>query len=244
MKTKENKRIKRKDKIKEIIIEDEISKGESFLSLLNKFGPYALYKQENLASFIGDDEGELDIENGKIIFESFEAPIQILGFNNGKEWIWAWDNDDIGFPDDLIQDVKKIHEIGQKYDIIDFTDNSIDIGLDESHYLAMVATMILDSDAYYIAKYGNFDLFVSIKSDEIPADTSLDGFVKPFQNFATSFFGHDVIKHRKAFEYYTLLHKYHFKERDNFSVAKIGQARVIVGFTENGNINNIQTLKE
>ncbi|MGL6298440.1 MAG: DUF6882 domain-containing protein [Methanobacteriaceae archaeon] len=241
---KENKRTKRKDKIKEIIIEDEISKGESFLSLLSKFGAYSLYKQENLASFIGDDEGELDVENGIIKFESFEAPIQILGFNNGNEWIWAWDNDDIGFPEELVQDAKKIYEIGKEYDIPDFTENSIDIGLKESHYLAMVSTIILDADAYYIAQYGNFDLFVSIRSDKIPADPSVDAFAKSFQNFATSFVSHEIIRHRTAFEYYTRLHKYPFKERDTFSVAKIGQSRVIVGFTENGNVNQIQPMEE
>jgi hypothetical protein len=47
-----------------------------------------------------------------------------------------------------------------------------------------------------------------------------------------------------AFKAYTKHRGYEYKERDEFSVAKIGHSRVIVGFSERGSVTHIQTMLE
>jgi hypothetical protein len=47
-----------------------------------------------------------------------------------------------------------------------------------------------------------------------------------------------------GFEAYTKLKGYGFKPHDDFAVAKIGESRLIVGFTERGNITRILMYDE
>ena len=71
-----------------------IREGDSFKVVLSKYGALALDKQENLSELIGDVEGDLDLENGMLIFEDIKLPIQVLGFyrEDLKQWSWAWDS--------------------------------------------------------------------------------------------------------------------------------------------------------
>ena len=86
----------------------QIENGDSFKVILSKYGALALDKQENLSDLIGETPGELDIEKGIISFDDKQLPIQILGFfsQDSKQWSWAWDNEDIGFEDSLIQSAR------------------------------------------------------------------------------------------------------------------------------------------
>ena len=214
----------------------EIEQGDSFKTILSKYGALALDKQENLSELIGDTVGDLDIEKGILTFGDIEFPAQILGFymQDAKQWSWAWDNEDI-FSGKLIEAANDIKAIGDEFDVNEFTSPVLNADFDDCHTLAMAATGILDMDAYYGVSEEGLDIFVLIKSELIEEINSPKKFRDTFYTFQKNF----NIYPKIAFESYTKLKGYGFKPHDDFSLAKIGEARVMAGFTERGNITRI-----
>lgn len=229
----------------------EIEEGDNFKTVFSKYGCLAFDRQENLAELIGDLEGELDLDTGVLKFnDEIEFPVQFLGFykefeeenvTDGEpvgQWSWCWDNEDIGFDEELIQDAMKIKEIGDKFSIKEFNTPVFQTTFNNCHIWAMAACGVLDADAYYGARVDNIDVFVAIKSDLIPRNDSAEKFRTTFATFQKNF----NVFPRLAFEGYTKLKGYFFKGREEFSVAKIGEDRVIAGFTDRGNLTHIQLL--
>ena len=99
----------------------------------------------------------------------------------------------------------------------------------------MVATSILNMDAYYAVSEDGIDIFVLIKSDLIEENDSVVKFRDTFYTFQKNF----NIYPKIAFEAYTKLKGYGFKPHEDFALAKIGESRVMAGFTERGNITRI-----
>lgn len=218
-----------------------IEKDDTFKVILSKYGALALDKQENLSELIGDVVGELDIEKGVILFDDIKMPIQILGFYSKElnQWSWAWDNEDI-FGSDLIKASNQIKAIGDEFEIPEFNSPAIKSDFNACHTLAMVSTSILNYDAYYAVDEEGIEIFVAVDSDLIKQNDSLLKFRDTFNTFQKNF----GIYPRIAFESYTKLKGYGFKPHDDFAVAKIGESRIIVGFTERGNVTRILMYDE
>ena len=219
----------------------EIEKEDSFKVILSKYGALALDKQENLSELIGETVGELDIEKGTVSFGDIELPVEILGFYSKdlNQWSWGWSNEDI-FGSDLVKSVGKIKEIGDEFGIVEFNSPLIQADYDACHTLAMTASAILEMDAYYAVSEEDLDIFVIIKSDLIKQNNSVKKFRDTFYTFQKNFNVYPKI----AFEAYTKLKGYGFKPHDDFAVAKIGESRIITGFTERGNITRILMYEE
>jgi len=220
-----------------------IEESDSFQTIFTKYGAMALDKQESLAELIGENEGKLDIEKGTLSFsDELNFDINILGtlsVENNK-WHWAWDNEEVGFPEKLIREAEEVKKIGEKYDISHFTTNIFDADLTHCHIIAMTVSGIMDDSAYYAVDYDDILIFVTIKPGAIPHDDTIERFINVYNRFQKEF----DVKARPAFEGYTKLRGYHYKEKDEFSVAKINESRVIVGFTERGKFSHIQTMLE
>ena len=218
-----------------------IEKDDSFKMILSKYGALALDKQENLSELIGDAEGDLDIEKGIIAFGDIEFPVQILGFysQDMRQWSWAWDNEEI-FGKELIELSCKMKAIGDEFEVAEFNTPALNADFNDCHTLAMVSTSILNMDAYYGVSEEGIDIFVLIQSDLIEENDSLLKFRDTFYTFQKNF----NIYPKLAFEAYTKLKGYGFKPHDDFAVAKIGESRLIVGFTERGNITRILMYDE
>ncbi len=218
-----------------------IEEGDTFKVVFSKYGALALEKQENFSEFIGETIGDLDIEKGIIYFGDMEFPVQILGFYSQdlNQWSWAWDNEDI-FGKDLIKSACEIKEIGDKFGFPEFNSPVISLSFETCHTITMTATSLLKMDAYYAVSEEGLDIFVAIKSDLIKSDDSLIKFRNTFYNFQKNFKVYPKI----AFESYTKLKGYGFKPHDDFAVAKIGESRIIVGFTERGNVTRILMYDE
>ncbi|WP_297826695.1 DUF6882 domain-containing protein [uncultured Methanobrevibacter sp.] len=218
-----------------------IEKIDSFKVILSKYGALGLDKQENLSDAIGENIGELDIEKGIITFGDLQFPVQILGFYSQDldRWSWAWDNEDI-FGESLIKASMQIKALGDEFDITEFKSPVIQASYDACHTLSMVATAILNKDAYYAVSEEGIDIFVAIEPDSLEEDNSVQRFRNTFALFHKNYNVHDKI----AFESYTKLKGFGFKPHEDFAVAKIGESRIIVGFTERGNVTHIQMLLE
>ena len=226
-------------KDKEIMVDDD----DSFQTIFAKFGAFALDKQESLGELIGGTVGDLDIEKGSIsLGDDLIFDIQIIGtLSSGtNKWHWAWDNEEIGLPEDLIKEAVKVKEFGEKHNIAQFTTNIFDGDNLEAHLLAMTVSGIMDDAGYYAVDFDGVEFFVTIQSDNIPRDDTIERFVNVYDKFHKEF----DVNARLAFEGYTKLRGYEYKEKEEFSVAKIGQSRVIVGFSDRGNVTHMQTLLE
>lgn len=214
----------------------EIEEEDSFKVILSKYGALALDKQENLSELIGETEGDLDIEKGTVSFGDIALPVQILGFymQDSKQWAWAWDNEDI-FGKELVESANEIKAIGDEFGIAEFTTPVVNADFNDCHTLAMTTTAILNMDAYYGVSEDGLDIFVGIRSDLIKENNNVKKFRDTFYTFQKNF----NIYPRIAFESYTKLKGYGFKPHDDFALAKIGEARVMAGFTERGNVTRL-----
>ena len=213
-----------------------IEEGDSFKILLSKYGALALDKQENLSELIGEEVGDLDIEKGQLSFGDVTFQVQILGFfmQDSKQWSWAWDNENI-FGEKLIKSALQIKSIGDEFGIPEFTTPLLNATYDDCHTLAMTTSSILAMDAYYAVSEDGLDIFVGITSDLIKENDSAKKFRDTFYTFQKNF----NIYPKIAFESYTKLKGYGFKPHDDFALAKIGEARVMAGYTERGNITRL-----
>ncbi len=218
-----------------------IREGDSFKVILSKYGAIALDKQENLSELIGDVVGELDIENATLSFGDIKLPIQILGFyrDDIKQWSWAWDSEEI-FGADLIKSAAEMKQAGIDAGIPEFSSPIIQTDFNACHTLAMATVGILDLDAYYVVNEDGLDIFVAIEKGNVANIDSVEKFKNIFYRFQKNFNVHSRI----AFDAYTKLKGYKIKHHDDFDVAYLGESRLIIGFTERGNVRTIQLLLE
>jgi hypothetical protein len=219
----------------------EIEENETFQSLFTKTGALALEHHDDLIKLVGNKESTLDSKKGIITFgNNLEFPIQILGTLSieSHKWHWAWDNKDIGFPEELIEESIKVREFGEEYNILQFKENLFEASVLEAHLIAMTVSALFGDDSYFVVDFDEILFIVTIKSDKIKHEKSVKKFLYTFDTFQKEF----DVSPRLAFEGYTKISGYEYKERDDFSVAKIDQSRVIVGISEKGNVTHIQTL--
>lgn len=218
-----------------------IREGDSFKTVLSKYGALALDKQENLSELIGDVQGKLDLDEGILIFDDIKFPIQVLGFYNDelKQWSWAWDSEEI-FGADLIEAAAEMKQAGIDAGIPEFSSAIIQADFNACHTLAMATIGILDFDAYYAVNEDGLDIFVAIESGNVPEINGAEKFKDTFYTFQKNF----KVYPRIAFDAYTRLKGYKIKHHDEFDVAYLGESRLIVGFSERGNVKTIQLLLE
>jgi hypothetical protein len=219
-----------------------LKEKDDFNTIFTKTGTMAYERQQNLKSIIDEDIGEIDFENKIIKFSDKEFPIQIIGtlFEKEDKWSWAWDNNDVGLPEDLIKDSEIINQIGIKYDIPEFTNAILtEVDINTAHILLMASSPLVNADAYYAVNENGLIIFVTIHSDEIPTTNDLDKFSHNFNDFQLDY----PVNPKMALEGYTILKGYEYIEREDFSMAKVNKQRVIVGFSDRGKVTNIQTMK-
>jgi hypothetical protein len=104
----------------------------------------------------------------------------------------------------------------------------------------MATVGILDFDAYYAVNEEGLDIFVAIEKGNVPEVDSVEKFKDTFYTFQKNF----NIYPKIAFDAYTKLKGHGIKHHDDFDIACLGESRIIVGFTERGNVKTIQMLLE
>lgn len=220
---------------------DLVNEKDDLQDIFSKYGALALEKQDNFSKLVGQAEPELDIEGGIVKFDEKEFPVQLLGFLNPDEftWSWAWDNEEIGFPEELIEEAKNVNEFGKKQNISQLTESMFAASFEEAHILAMTISALFEDDAYCAVNYGGFVFFVTVKSGDIPSSNSPEEFANVFNDFHRRF----EVNHLTALESYAYLKGYEYKFRDDFSLVKVGDDRVIIGLTERRNIQSIKVLR-
>ena len=222
-----------------------ISKSDDLQDIFAKYGAFALEKQGNLAKLVGDVEPELDIEKGIVSFGDMEFPIQLIGFLNpeSSEWSWAWDNEEIGFPEELLEEAQAAKAFGEEYGIPQFSESPIELGIGEAHILVMTLSSIFGNSAYCAPIFGAIDLYMlhSLNEDYWKMFRDLDVF--EFMDIYYDFYTKFEVDHRTALKGYADLKGYGFNDHDDFSFVKMGEDRFMVSFSERGNVVNLKPFK-
>ena len=218
-----------------------IEENDDLQDLFSKYGALALEKQETLSALVGNAEPELDIEKGIVKFSDKEFPIQLIGFLDPDEdtWSWAWDNEEIGFPEELIEEAKAVKEFGEKQNVPQFCENVFAANLTEAHILTMTVSSLFGNDAYCAVNYGSFVFFVTIESDDIKLSDDIDVFANVINDFHRKF----EVNHLKALSGYSQLKGYEYKDRAEFCLVKVGDDRIVVTLTERRNIYTIKVIR-
>lgn len=214
---------------------------DTFEDIFSKLGALALEKQGNLFKLVGDESADLDIENGTVAFGDFKFPVQIVaGFNPDENlFFWTWDNEGIGLPEEVIAESIQVKEFGENNDIPQYKTPMFNTDFKGASIIVMSICSLFDDDSYCPVNYGDFIFFVTIQSDDIPSSDDADEFLTIYYDFFRNF----DVDNMDALEYYANLKGYEYKFRDDFSVIKIGDDRVIVTFSDMGAVTSLKVLK-
>jgi hypothetical protein len=122
-------------------------------------------KQMHLADVIEERSWEFSMEDGLLRFgDDLAFSAQILGSESESAgtWLWAWANRASGIPNPLLQASLKLRQIGQGQGIDELA--RPEVGLDEvdGHRLSMIASGLLNADAYYRGPYEGGAVFMLI----------------------------------------------------------------------------------
>ena len=141
----------------------------NFTDLVNQNAALSFEKQQNLSELTGTSSWNIDLNAGILSFGDIELPIEVIGslsFND-YSWMWGWANSKSGIPENLLDGSLTLKEIGKKKQIQEFTKGHFNVEEGFEHKIGLVASGMLNADAYFCANYGQGTMVLTITSDKI-----------------------------------------------------------------------------
>ena len=177
--------------------------------LFHRHAAASFDKQLYLGDLLGKLPWQFDLSSGVLSFgDRFKFPTQILGTESegDQSWLWAWANRDSGIPDPHLRSARELQRLGKQDGIGEFTQPSLALETANGHVLAMIASGICSTAAYYRGPYEGGAVFLLIQAGaferNIPSPGARIAFV--FSELIMKF----ELDHRKAFlgymEYYRM----------------------------------------
>lgn len=215
----------------------------NFDDLLEQNAGLSFEKQLLLSNVIGENSWNLDMDRGVISFGDFgelEFSIQIIGslsFSDNS-WMWAWANTKSNIPENLLIQSNKLKDIGEKKNIKELKDGHFFVEEGFEHKVAMIASGLFNSKAYYCADYGQGTLVVTIDDEQIPnvdkneLATALTLFPNLIQNV-------ELNNHKKAFLNYLIDREFKLKISDNKIEGLRNNKTIIAEFDELDRIKSL-----
>ncbi|MDR2234945.1 MAG: hypothetical protein LBE92_02370 [Chryseobacterium sp.] len=184
--------------------------------LLEHYGGIALDKQMDFGEVIGDNNWNVNIQQGTISFgEDLVFPIQVLGTfsHSSQTWLWAWANTQSGLPESIMQQALQLKKYGEENGIDLLSSNTFDFSADELHLMGMIASGMFNASGYYIADYGQGAMVVTMKSDVIDKARNTDHIrvLTAFPQLISQF----DMDHKNAFKSYLTFKGYQVTEKEN-----------------------------
>lgn len=158
------------EKTNETKTQQDLTQYKSEQELIERFGGNAFDKQIDFGEVIGDNNWNVDMTKGEISFGvNLVFPIQVLGtFSHSSEtWLWAWANTQSGLPASVTQQSRQLKKYGEENQVDLLTISEFDATTNDLHLIGLIASGMFNSSGYYIADYGQGEMVVTIKSDEV-----------------------------------------------------------------------------
>lgn len=142
---------------------------KNFNDLVNQNAGLSFEKQQNFNDLTGNSAWNIDLNEGTLSFGNLDFPIEVIGslsFND-YSWMWGWANSKSGIPENLLGDSLKLKEIGEEKQIEELINGHFNAEEGFEHKMGLVASGILNADAYFCANYGQGTMVLTLKSDKV-----------------------------------------------------------------------------
>lgn len=205
-------------------------------TLFEQYAGIGFEKQYSLAEVIGDNDWNLDMDEGMISFGNIKMSVQVLGTysNHSATWLWAWANEASNIPAKLLGQAKELKKMGEEYNIEFLTKEEYKIEPTDVHALGIIASGKFGSSAYYAGDFGDGIALVTLDSpliDEVEYNEQariLDVFPQ-----VISIFG---INHKRALKNYLVAKEYATEETEDLIKATKNNNTIIATFDDNNRL--------
>ncbi|MDA3613810.1 DUF6882 domain-containing protein [Polluticaenibacter yanchengensis] len=184
--------------------------------LIERYGGIALDKQIDFGEIIGNNNWNVDMQQGIISFgPNLVFPIQVLGTiaHSSQTWLWAWANTMSGLPPNLIEQSLQLKKYGEDNGISLLSNHTFHFTKDKLHLLGMMASGMFHSSGYYIADYGQGAMLVTIKDSRIDKERTENHhrILTVFPQLISQF----DMNHKNALKSYLDAKGYSYTEKEN-----------------------------
>jgi len=217
-------------------------KASNFQALLEQNGAFSFEKQKKFQEITGNYSWNINLNNGLISFGDNHFTFEVIGSLSFTDysWMWGWANDKAGIPPNLLEGAAKLKSIGTQNKIEKLTNGHFSVTEGFEHKMGIVATGLLDADAYFCANYGKGTMVVTINKGQIPKieKNKLAKVLTTFPQFISSF----DVNHKQAFLSYLIDREFEIKEKDNENTVEgLKNGKIITGlFDELDRIKNLK----
>lgn len=136
----------------------------AFLELVQTYALSAFGRQLGFAERVGNADWVLDQERRLLVLDQrLEFPAQILGSyaDHGASWLWAWANPTV--EPSMTEAVVVLRDVGRRRGVSELTDADVAATrFSDPHLMALVASSLLDADAYFRCPYDGGAAFVVV----------------------------------------------------------------------------------
>ncbi|MEO1492691.1 MAG: DUF6882 domain-containing protein [Pseudomonadota bacterium] len=196
-------------------------------------------RQDKLADMIGEGAWDVDLQAGRLKFDSGPAfDIALLGSFGAKAgtWLWAWANESMGnLPDRVLGPSRAMRAFGEAKGFDQFTQGEIPADENDCRMLAMLAVGHLGKGAYYRGPYAGGAAYMLL--DPVPGLTSpvpITAFPRLITEFATT-----GVPARPAVAAFFRAEGFEVSEDGDSLFARRGGASFMVTFEAGGRIAEI-----
>ncbi|WP_299256352.1 DUF6882 domain-containing protein [uncultured Aquimarina sp.] len=218
-----------------------ISKNEfkNFIDLVNQNAGLSFEKQQNFNDLTGGLAWNIDLNTATLSFGDIDFPIEVIGslsFND-YSWMWGWANAKSGIPENLLMGSLNMKKTGEEKQIEEFTKGHFSVEEGFEHKMGIVASGLLNADAYFCANYGQGTMVLTLKSDKIPK-VDENRLEKVLTTFPQVISGIDL-NHKEAFKNYLIDRSFEINIQEN-KIEGLRNNKVLVA--EFDELNRLKTL--
>lgn len=210
-----------------------------FKTLLSRHAGASLARQIAFGDIIGDASWEVDMGAAVIAFGVRAFHMQVLGTEaeGDQSWLWGWANAASGIPEPLLKSANELRAFGEAEAIDVLTERSFPLARKSGHELALFASGVNGSSAYYRAPYSGGALYVLITNPGVPpVEETPDERVPTILAQMLQMFDLD---HGIATRSFLRDAGFAIEERDNVIQATRRQSTLTLGFDDQGRLANI-----
>lgn len=196
-------------------------------------------RQDKLADLIGEGRWDVDLQSGRLMFDSGpEFDISLLGSFGAKAgtWLWAWANEHMGdLPDRVLGPARQMRAFGAEQGLAQFTQDEIPADENDCRMLAMLAVGHLGKGAYYRGPYDGGAAYMLLDPvPELTEPVEITAFPRLISEFAST-----GVPARPAVAAFFRSEGFEVSDDGDSLFARRGAASFMVTFEDGGRIAEI-----
>ncbi|WP_405206834.1 DUF6882 domain-containing protein [Aquimarina sp. LLG6339-5] len=212
---------------------------ESFKDLIDQHAGLSFEKQQNFNELTEGLAWNINLNTATLSFGDIDFPIEVIGslsFND-YSWMWGWANTKSGIPENLLSSSMDIKKIGEEKQIDEFTKGHFSVEEGFEHKMGIVASGLLNADAYFCANYGQGTMVLTLTSDRIEKinENRLEKVLTTFPQVISAI----DLNHKEAFKNYLIDRSFKLKMSEK-KIEALKNNKVLVA--EFDQLNRLKTL--